>query len=91
MRIAEPVIMLSPLPPAAKESQVIPVHQAGTFLCDLQLLTGGLARPLPALPPIVGESERRAVDRGEVFLIEVALYPGRKPIAPGIDPKGPKS
>jgi FtsP/CotA-like multicopper oxidase with cupredoxin domain len=88
LRLAEPLIGRSPLPPGAKESQVIPLRQAGTFLCDLHLLGDGQARPLPALPFIVGESEPVAVDRDEVFLIEEwRLRPDGTPIAPGIDPK----
>ncbi len=88
MRLAEPLVMRSPLPPGAKESQVIPLRQAGTFLWDLQLLGDGQARPLPALPFIVAESEPVAVDRDEVLLIEEwRLRPDGTPIAPGIDPK----
>jgi hypothetical protein len=88
LRPAEPLIVRSPLPPSAKESQVIPLRQAGTFLCDLWLLGDGQARPLPALPFVVSEIEPVAIDRDEVFLIEEwRLRPNGTPIAPGIDPK----
>lgn len=89
VRVAEPLVMRSPLPPGAKETQVIPLRQAGTFLWDLQLLGDGQARPLPALPFIVTESEPVAVDSDEVFLIEEwRLRPDGTPIAPGIEPNG---
>lgn len=48
-----------------------------------------MARPLPALPFVVAESEPVAVDRDEVFLIEEwRLRPDGTPIAPGIEPNG---
>ena len=88
-RLTEPLLVRPPLPPGAKESQVTPLRQAGTFLWDLQLLGDGMARPLPALPLIVAESEPVAVDRDEVFLIEEwRLRPDGTPIAPGIEPNG---
>lgn len=89
VRLAEPLVSLSPLPPGAKETRVIPLRQAGTFLWDLQLLGDGQARPLPALPFIVAESEPVAFDRDEVFLIEEwRLRHDGTPIAPGTEPSG---
>ena len=41
-------------PPGARESLVIPLRHAGTFLCDLRLLGDGQARPSPARALIVG-------------------------------------
>ena len=88
---AEPLVARSPLSPKARETFVVPLRQAGTFLCDLRLLGDGQARPLPARALIVGESEPVAVDRDEVFLIEDwRLRPDGTAIAPGIDPKDAK-
>ena len=88
---AEPLVARSPLSPKAKETFVVPLRQAGTFLCDLRLLGDGQARPLPARALIVRESEPVAVDRDEVFLIEDwRLRPDGTPIAPGGDPKDAK-
>jgi FtsP/CotA-like multicopper oxidase with cupredoxin domain len=88
MAAAEPLIARSPLLPGAKETLVIPLRQAGTFLCDLRLLGDRQARPLPVLPLIIAESGPVAVDLDEVFLIEEwRLRPDGTPIAPGLDPK----
>jgi FtsP/CotA-like multicopper oxidase with cupredoxin domain len=85
---AEPLTARAPIAPGARETFVIPVRHAGTFMCDLRLLGDGQARPLPARAVIVGESEPAAVDRDEVFLIEDwRLRPDGTAIAPGIDPK----
>ena len=62
----------------------------GTFLCDLRLLGDGQARPSPARPLIVAESEPVAVDRDEVLLIEDwRLRPDGTAIAPGPTPRTP--
>jgi FtsP/CotA-like multicopper oxidase with cupredoxin domain len=85
---AEPLAARAPLSPGAKETFVIPLRHAGTFMCDLRLLGDGQARPLPARALVVRESEPVAVDRDEVFLIEDwRLRPDGTAIAPGIDPK----
>ena len=85
---AEPLAARAPLAPGAKETFVVPLRHAGTFLCDLRLLGDGQARPSRARALIVGESEPVAVDRDEVFLIEDwRLRPDGTAIAPGIDPK----
>jgi len=85
---AEPLAARAPLPPGGKQTLLIPLNQAGTFLCDLRLLGDGLARPSPALPLVVRESEAVAVDRDEVFLIEDwRLQSDGAAIAPGIDPR----
>jgi FtsP/CotA-like multicopper oxidase with cupredoxin domain len=84
---AEPLVARSPLAATAKETLVIPLRHAGTFLCDLRLLGDGQARPSPARALVVGEDETVAVDRDEVFLIEDwRLRPDGTAIAPGIDP-----
>jgi FtsP/CotA-like multicopper oxidase with cupredoxin domain len=84
---AEPLTARSAISVGTKENLVIPLRQAGTFVCDLRLLGDGQARPLPARPLIVTESEPVAVDRDEVFLIEDwRLRLDGTAIAPGIDP-----
>ena len=85
---AEPLTARAPLPSGAKETLVIPLRHAGTFLCDLRLLGDGQARPCQARALIVSESEPVAVDRDEVLLIEDwRLRPDGTAIAPGLDPK----
>jgi FtsP/CotA-like multicopper oxidase with cupredoxin domain len=84
---AEPLTARPAVSGGGRENLVIPLRQAGTFVCDLRLLGDGQARPLPARPLIVSESEPVAVDRDEVFLIEDwRLRPDGTAIAPGIDP-----
>jgi FtsP/CotA-like multicopper oxidase with cupredoxin domain len=84
---AEPLTARAPLPPGAKETVVIPLRHAGTFLCDFRLLGDGQARPCQARALIVAESEPVAVDRDEVLLIEDwRLRPDGTAIAPGLDP-----
>jgi FtsP/CotA-like multicopper oxidase with cupredoxin domain len=86
---ADPLTGRSPLSAAAKEILGIPLHQAGTLMCDLRLLGDGQPRPSRALALIVAESEAIEVDRDEVFLIEDwRLRPDGTAIAPGIDPMG---
>jgi FtsP/CotA-like multicopper oxidase with cupredoxin domain len=85
---AEPLVARPPLASGAKDSFVMPLRHAGTFLCDIRLLGDGRERPLPARALIVGETERIVVDRDEVVLIEDwRLRPDGTAIAPGIDPK----
>jgi FtsP/CotA-like multicopper oxidase with cupredoxin domain len=85
---AEPLTARAPLAPGARETFLIPLRHAGTFLCDLRLLGDGQARPSAARALIVEENEPVAVDRDEVFLIEDwRLRPDGTAIAPGIDPK----
>jgi len=85
----EPLTARPPLPAGAKETLLIPVRHAGTFLCDLRLLGDGQARPSPARALIVSESEPVTVDRDEVLLIEDwRLRPDGTAIAPGLDPEG---
>ena len=84
----EPLVVRPTLPSGVRDSFVIPLRHAGTFLCDLRLLGDGQARPSPARALVVGESEPVMVDRDEVLLIEDwRLGQDGTPIAPGIDPK----
>jgi FtsP/CotA-like multicopper oxidase with cupredoxin domain len=85
---AEPLTARRPLPLGARETYVVPLHQAGTFLCDLRLLGDGRARPSPARALIVGENEAVPADRDEVLLIEDwRLRSDGTAVAPGVDPK----
>jgi FtsP/CotA-like multicopper oxidase with cupredoxin domain len=85
----EPLVARPPLAPGGVEKLVLPLRQAGTFLCDLRLLGDGQARPSPARALIVAESEPIAVDRDEVFLVEDwSLRPDGEAIGPGVDPNG---
>jgi FtsP/CotA-like multicopper oxidase with cupredoxin domain len=85
---AEPLAVRTPVGPGAKETFLIPLRQAGTFMCDLRLLGDGQPRPSPALALVVGESEAVTPDRDEVFLIEDwRLRQDGSAIAPGVDPK----
>ena len=67
---AEPLLARASPASGAKDSFLVPLRHAGTFLCDLALLGDGAARPTRGLPLIVTESETVAVDRDEVVLIE---------------------
>src|SRR5437879_2023179 len=85
---AEPLAARMPLGPGAKESFVVPLRSAGTFLCDLRLLGDGQPRPSGARTLVVQESGAITVDRDEVLLIEDwRLRADGAAIAPGIDPK----
>jgi FtsP/CotA-like multicopper oxidase with cupredoxin domain len=85
---AEPLADRSPLASGAKETLILPLRHAGTFLCDLRLLGDGRARSLPVRALIVEESEPVRVDRDEVVLIEDwRLRPDGTAIAPGVDQK----
>ncbi|MDO9560134.1 MAG: copper oxidase, partial [Bradyrhizobium sp.] len=84
---AEPLAARPPLALGARETLVIPLRHAGTFLCDFRLLGDGQARPSAVRALIVGESEPVSVDRDEVMLIEDwKLRPDGTAIAPGRDP-----
>ena len=86
---AEPLTARAPLAPGGSDTIQLPLRHAGTFLCDPALLGDGQAQPVRGLPLIVTESERIAVDRDEVLLIEDwRLRPDATAIAPGADPKG---
>jgi FtsP/CotA-like multicopper oxidase with cupredoxin domain len=83
----EPLLARPTLASGSRDSFVLPLRHAGTFLCDLRLLGDGQAKPLPARALVVGESEPVMVDRDEVVLIEDwRLRADGTPIAPGIDP-----
>jgi FtsP/CotA-like multicopper oxidase with cupredoxin domain len=84
---AEPLAVRMPLGPGAKETLVVPLRHAGTFLCDLRLLGDGQPRPSGARALVAQESDAIIADRDEVLLIEDwRLLPDGTAIAPGIDP-----
>jgi FtsP/CotA-like multicopper oxidase with cupredoxin domain len=84
----EPLTARAPLAPGSKETFVIPLRHAGTFLCDLRLLGDGQTRPSAARALIVGESAAVTADRDEVLLIEDwRLRPDGSAVVPGTDPK----
>jgi FtsP/CotA-like multicopper oxidase with cupredoxin domain len=85
---AEPLAARPPLGSGGKDTFVVALRHAGSFLCDLRLLGDGQARPLPARAIIVGETEPVPADRDEVFLVEDwRLGPDGGAIAPGSDAK----
>jgi FtsP/CotA-like multicopper oxidase with cupredoxin domain len=87
----EPLLARPPLASGARDSFVIPLRHAGTFLCDLRLLGDNQALPSPARALVVEESEPVAIDRDEVVLIEDwRLRPNGSAVAPGSEAKDAK-
>jgi FtsP/CotA-like multicopper oxidase with cupredoxin domain len=85
---AAPLAVRPPLSPGGMEILAIPLHQAGTLMCDVRLLGDGQPRPSRALALAVGEKEAIGVDRDELLLIEDwRLRPDGIAIAAGIDPR----
>ena len=85
---AEPLTGRPPIAAGGRETFAIRPRHAGTYFCDAGLLGDGQVRPSRGRPLIVSETERVAVDRDEVILIEEwRLRPDGTAIAPGIDPK----
>jgi FtsP/CotA-like multicopper oxidase with cupredoxin domain len=84
----EPVLARRPILSGETDRYLLPLRQAGTFLCDGRLLGDGLAQPSPARALIVEERTPIKVDRDEVMLIEDwRLDAGGLPIAPGTGEK----
>ncbi|WP_262048696.1 multicopper oxidase family protein [Bradyrhizobium sp. Bra78] len=84
---ADPLRGRAPTAPDATETSIISITNAGTLLADFRLFEDGLKHPARPLPIIAAESDRVAVDRDVVLLIEewrvrqdgTALPPGREP------------
>ena len=55
---------------AGWEKVRIPLHHAGTFLCDMSVLANQDALPARGVPVVVRESEPISADRDEVLLVE---------------------
>ena len=85
---AEPLTGRPPLAAGARETLQLPLRHAGTYLCDLGLLGDGQARPSQARALVVRESQKVAVDRDEVVLIEDwRIRADGTALPPGADPK----
>ena len=83
-KAAEPLLSQTAVAPNGNGTLEIPLRYAGTFVCDVRLLGDGATRPSRPLPLVVAESERVAVDRDELFLVEDwRLRPDGMAIAPG--------
>ncbi|WP_334508049.1 multicopper oxidase family protein [Bradyrhizobium sp. AZCC 1693] len=83
----EPLTGRPPLAAGGKDAAQLPLHHAGTFLCESGLLGDGQAQPSRPRPLIVRETEPVAVDRDEVLLIEDwRVRPNGTAMAPGTDP-----
>jgi FtsP/CotA-like multicopper oxidase with cupredoxin domain len=63
---AEPLARRAAVAAGAEDSFMVPLRQAGTFLCDARLL-GTAIRPVPL---IIEDDDALAVDRDEVILVE---------------------
>jgi FtsP/CotA-like multicopper oxidase with cupredoxin domain len=84
----EPLLGGPALATRARQSLVIPLRYAGTFMCDLRLLGDGQERPSAARALVVGESDPVAVDRDEALLFEDwRLRPDGTAVTPGSEPK----
>jgi hypothetical protein len=84
---ADPLRGRGPVAPDVTETSIVSIPNAGTLLADFRLFEDGLNHPARPLPIIADETDRVAVDRDEVLLIEewrlrpdgTALPPGRNP------------
>jgi FtsP/CotA-like multicopper oxidase with cupredoxin domain len=84
---ADPLRGRRPTAPDVTETSIVSIPNAGTLAADFRLFEDGLKLPARPLPIIAGETNRVAVDRDEVLLIEewrlrpdgTALPPGRAP------------
>ena len=86
---AEPFTGQGQLKTGASTAFSVALRHAGTLFGDLWLQAQGGAPPSRALPLIVEENERQAVDRDEVVLIEdFRLRPDGTAVSAGSDPKG---
>lgn len=85
---ADPLRGRAPTAPDATETSIISIANAGTLAADFRLFEDDLKLPARPLPIIAGESNRVAVDRDEVLLIEEwRLRPDGTALLPGQDPK----
>jgi FtsP/CotA-like multicopper oxidase with cupredoxin domain len=85
---ADPLRGRAPTAPDATETSIISIPNAGTLLADFRLFEDGLKQPTRPLPIIAAETNRVAVDRDVVLLIEEwRLRPDGTALPPGRDPK----
>lgn len=76
-----------PTPSNTTETSIISMPNAGTLLADFRLFEDGLKQSARPLPIIVEETNRLAVDRDEVLLIEEwRLRPDGTALPAGRDP-----
>jgi hypothetical protein len=86
--VADPLRGRAPTAPDATETSIISIANAGTLLADFRLFEDGMKQPARPLPIIAEETNRVAVDRDEVLLIEEwRLRPDGTALPPGQDPK----
>lgn len=80
-----------PIPPGSSQSLLLPMSQAGTFLCEGRILGDTATEPFPACPVIISNPNDSVVDRDEVLLIEDwRIRPDGSVIGIGRDPSPPK-
>lgn len=85
---ADPLRGRAPTAPDTTETSIISIANAGTLAADFRLFEDDLKLPARPLPIIAGESNRVAVDRDEVLLIEEwRLRPDGTALPAGRDPK----
>jgi FtsP/CotA-like multicopper oxidase with cupredoxin domain len=63
---AEPLARRTAVAAGAEDTFMVPLRQAGTFLCDVRLF-GAAVRPLPL---IIEDGDASPVDRDEIVLVE---------------------
>ncbi|QPF94757.1 multicopper oxidase family protein [Bradyrhizobium commune] len=86
---ADPLRGRAPIAPDATETSIISIPNAGTLLANFRLFEDRLKEPARPLPIIAEETNRVAVDRDEVLLIEEwRLRPDGTAVPPGRDPTG---
>ncbi|MBP0113624.1 multicopper oxidase domain-containing protein [Bradyrhizobium vignae] len=84
----DPLRGRAPAAPDTTETSIISIPSAGTLLADFRLFEGSLKQPARPLPIIATETNRVAVDRDEILLIEEwRLRPDGTAVPPGQDPK----
>ncbi|WP_407122702.1 multicopper oxidase domain-containing protein [Bradyrhizobium sp. STM 3561] len=84
----DPLRGRAPAAPDTAETSIISIPSAGTLLADFRLFEGGLKQPARPLPIIATETNRVAVDRDEILLIEEwRLRPDGTAVPPGQEPK----
>jgi len=84
----DPLRGRAPAAPNTAETSIISIPSAGTLLADFRLFEGSLKQPARPLPIIATETNRVAVDRDEILLIEEwRLRPDGTAVPPGQDPK----
>jgi FtsP/CotA-like multicopper oxidase with cupredoxin domain len=85
--VIDPLQGRAPAAPNATETSIISIPNAGTLLADFRLFEDGQKLPARPLPLIAAETNRIAVDRDVVLLIEEwRLRPDGTALPPGSAP-----